>query len=114
MLLRQLVLVGALGLASCTCVSWAADDEGKSGTLTGKVTEKGENWIRVQEEGKSQSERYTPRWTGGLPKDGGGLDKEMLQAFRNLKPGSYIRLEWAFEERPRAIKITVLKEGSPE
>lgn len=84
-------------------------DEKKSGTVTGIVTKKEKNWIEVKADGEEKGRRYVPKWIGGLPKDGGGLDKKMLKVFADLKVGSRIRMEWEFEERLRAVKIEVLK-----
>lgn len=85
-----------------------ADDK-KSGTVTGVVTAKDKNWIEVKADGEEKGRRYMPRWIGGKPADGGGFDKKMLKSFADLKIGSRIRLEWEFEERPRAVKIDLLK-----
>jgi hypothetical protein len=75
------------------------------GVLTGKVTAKGESWIEVQGDHQEAAARYTPRWVGGMPKDGGGMDKQMLGVFRTLKVGERIRLTWMEDERLRALKI---------
>lgn len=100
----------ALSIAIALGLSVAArSDEKKSGTVAGVVTAKGKNWIEVRADGEEKGRRYVPRWIGGKPADGGGLDKKMLQTFADLKIGSRIRLEWEFEERPRAVKIELLK-----
>jgi hypothetical protein len=81
----------------------------KSGTVAGMITAKEKNWIEVKADGEEKARRYVPRWIGGAPAQGGGFDKKMLVAFADLKVGSRIRLEWEYEERPRAIKVEVLK-----
>ncbi len=83
----------------------------KSGTVTGVVTDKGPNFILVKADGEEKARRYTPRWVGGLPKDGGGFDKTILETFKKLKVGTRIRMEWEFNERPRAVKIEILKQA---
>ena len=35
----------------------------------------------------------------------------MLKTIREIKVGSRVRLEWEFEERPRVVKVDVLKDG---
>lgn len=80
----------------------------REGVLVGNVTGKGEAWIEVQGEGQEKPTRYTPRWIGGMPKDGGGLDKHMLEIFRGLNVGNRIRLTWVVDERPRAVAIEKL------
>ncbi len=76
----------------------------KEGTVTGTVVAKGENWIDVQPE-KAPADRYTPRWLGGLPKDGGGPDKAMLAAFKELAIGDTVELKWLYDERLRAVEV---------
>lgn len=80
----------------------------KKGTVVGILSTKGENWIEVKADGEEKGRRYVPHWRGGLPKDGGGLDKQMLAEFRKIKVGSRVRIEWIFEERPRVEKIELL------
>src|SRR5215510_12207844 len=84
-------------------------DGEKKGTVTGVVIAKGENWIEVKADGEEKARRYVPHWRGGAPKDGGGLDKEMVETFKTLKTGSRVRVEWVFEERARVEKVEVLK-----
>src|SRR5262245_11116104 len=57
-------------------------DGEKKGTVTGVVIAKGENWIEVKADGEEKARRYVPHWRGGAPKDGGGLDKEMIAKIR--------------------------------
>ena len=91
---------------------WAkpeSDSRRKNGVVTGIVTEKGNDWIRVKEDG-GESERYTPRWqpTKDNPKEG-SLDKEMLRAIERLNKDDKVRLEWVLEERRRVIRIEKLE-----
>jgi hypothetical protein len=81
----------------------------KGGTVTGTVTAKDKNWIEVKADGEEKGRRYVPRWVGGMPAQGGGPDKKMLQAISEVKVGSRVKLEWEFEERARVVKIDVLK-----
>ena len=76
----------------------------KEGTWTGKVTEKGADWIRIlNAEGKS--ERFTPRWIGGMPADGGGLDKAMLEKIQAVKVGATVTIKFVWEERYRVVTL---------
>jgi hypothetical protein len=81
----------------------------KAGTVVGMVTAKTENSIDVKADGEEKARRYVPQWVGGAPAQGGGYDKAMLKAIREAKVGSRVRLEWKFEERPRAVKLEILK-----
>jgi hypothetical protein len=85
------------------------DAEQKSGTVTGTVTAKDKNWVEVKADGEEKGRRYFPQWVGGQPKDGGGPDKDIVKAIGELTVGSRVRIEWKFNERPRVVKIEVLK-----
>ncbi len=86
------------------------DKKKRGGTVIGTLTDidKKFNFIEVKADGEEKGRRYFPRWVGGAPDKGGGFDKKMVKTFRELKVGSRLRLEWEFEERPRALKIEVL------
>ena len=95
-----------------------AEPEKKSGAVVGVLTGKGEAWIEVKADGEQKARRYTANWVGGAPRDGGGPDKEIVKVIKGLKIGSRVRLEWKFDERPRIVKVEVLKQavdkGTPE
>jgi len=77
----------------------------KSGVVEGEVTAKGEAWVEVKPAGDAPAERYVPRWIGGMPKDGGGLDKDALRVIGEVKVGDKVRVEWAYEERLRVVSL---------
>lgn len=105
-MLRALVLSALLvGFA----VADDKKDEKKSGTVTGVVTAKEKAWIEVKAAGEEKARRYVPHWRGGQPQAGGGPDKKMVEAIAKIPLGSQVRLEWEFEERPRVVKIELLK-----
>ena len=81
----------------------------KSGTVIGVVTKKGKNFIEVKAFGEAKPRKYVPHWRGGLPKDGGGLDKKMLATIRKIKVGTRVQLMWEFEERLRVVQVKELK-----
>src|SRR5688572_1650482 len=84
-------------------------DEPRKGTVTGVVTGKGDNWIEVKADGEEKARRYVPHWKGGLPKDGGGPDKEMVAKIKDTAVNSRVKIDWEFEERARVTKIEVLR-----
>jgi hypothetical protein len=86
-------------------------EEARKGTVTGLVTAKGPNWIEVKADGEEKGRRYVPHWRGGNPADGGGPDKKMVAAIKEVPLKSRVRIEWVFEERPRVEKIEVLHRG---
>jgi hypothetical protein len=109
-----LALVAA-ALLALGAPSLAADDkkdrkeEKKSGTVVGRITAKGDNWVEVRADGEEKARRYVPYWVGGAPAQGGGPDKKMVEVIRGLKVGSRVRLAWEFEERARVVKVEVLQ-----
>src|SRR4051794_31410603 len=84
-------------------------DEPRKGTVTGVVSAKGDNWIEVKADGEEKARRYVPHWKGGLPKDGGGPDKEMVAKIKETPLNARVKIDWEFEERARVVKIEVLK-----
>jgi hypothetical protein len=106
------VFLGAAVAAVAGVSAPAADTpkpEKKSGTVVGEVTEKGKDFVRVKADGEEEARRYVPRWVGGAPKDGGGFDKATLKLIDGLKVGDRVKLFWEFEERPRVVKVEVVK-----
>src|SRR5262249_18046671 len=112
------LLLGGLAFHSLLAAEDKAKDGDKpakkSGTVVGEITAKGDvsknqNWIEVKADGEEKGRRYVPHWRGGAPKDGGGFDKDMLKTIKELKVGQRVRLEWEFQERPRVVKIEVIK-----
>jgi len=110
---RRMFLMSAVaGCALCPAFLRAegkpeGEPRRKSGVIEGVISEKGENWIRVKP-AEGESMRFMPRWIGGMPADGGGLDEDMLRVFQGLKAGDKVRVRWEFEERPRALEVTRL------
>ncbi|HET6576596.1 MAG TPA: hypothetical protein VFG68_23565 [Fimbriiglobus sp.] len=109
-----LLVAGLLGLALAPAPADDKKDEKRKGTVTGIVTKKddGGKWIEVKADGEEKARKYVPHWHGGAPTDGGGPDKTMIAAIKKVPLKSRVRLEWAFEERPRVEKIEVLKAGA--
>ena len=87
-------------------------DEPRKGTVTGMVSAKGGNWIEVKADGEEKARKYVPHWKGGAPAQGGGPDKDMVARIKETPVHSRVRLEWVFEERPRVVKLEILKKGS--
>jgi hypothetical protein len=120
MILRRvsaLLLAGAvlsLGFATVAAQDKKDDkksEEGRKGTVTGVVTAKGPNWIEVKGDGEEKGRKYVPHWKGGLPAEGGGPDKDMVARIQATPLKSRVKIDWEFEERPRVVKIEILKKG---
>jgi hypothetical protein len=80
----------------------------KSGAVVGVLTAKGQAWIEVKADGEEKARRYVPNWVGAGPPEG-GPDKAVVKVINGLKVGSRLRVEWQFDERPRVVKIEVLR-----
>jgi hypothetical protein len=102
-LLSAVVL--ALGL---TAAAQDKKDEERKGTVTGVVTAKGEDkapvWIEVKADGEEKARKYTVMYKGGKADD-------MIAQIKKTPLNSRVRLEWEFQERPRVVKLEVLKKG---
>jgi hypothetical protein len=113
---RSFAWVLAAGLLALGFSPASADDkkkdETRKGTVTGVVSAKGENWIEVKADGEEKARKYVPHWKGGAPVQGGGPDKDMVAKIKATPVHSRVRLEWVFEERPRVVKLEILKKGS--
>ncbi|MDA9961382.1 hypothetical protein N9D63_00735 [Opitutales bacterium] len=80
----------------------------KNGVVEGILISKDKNSITVLPDGAKEPKRFTPHWRGGLPKDGGGLEKKMLEEIRNLITTNRVRVKWEFEERARVVEVKTL------
>jgi len=114
-LIPRIVLAGLL-MACCALFAVGQDkkdeknkEEPRKGTATGVVSAKGEAWIEVKADGEEKARKYVPHWRGGAPANGGGPDKEMVAKIKDTPLKSRVQLEWVFEERPRVVKLEVLK-----
>lgn len=103
--MRFRVCLAVLVLMGIVAQVRAAEREG--GTFTGTVVEKGEGWLRVKP-AEGESERFMARWIGGMPKDGGGLDRAMVEKIAATPVGAKVRLKWIFEERKRVVELEQL------
>lgn len=52
---------------------------------------------------------FMPNWTGGMPKDGGGFDKETLARLEHFKAGDKVSIAWTWSERRRIDTIDAAK-----
>lgn len=79
----------------------------KNGICKGVITAKEKNWIEVSSEegGKVKVDRFMPKWIGGNPKDGGGLDKEIVAKLEKIKKGDKVSVKWEYDERKRVVGI---------
>ncbi|MCY3024387.1 MAG: FecR domain-containing protein, partial [Planctomycetota bacterium] len=108
-LMGAVLMTGAWGTTELK-----AGEEG--GTVTGILASKGDTWIGVRTEGQEESTLYMPYWKGGLPKDGGGFDKDTLALMKTLVLGSKVKLVWKLDEYPRVVSVELLSlpEKKPE
>lgn len=99
-------------IALCALLGNVALKAADEGSVTGVVAGKGETWLSVKSEGQEEATMYMPHWRGGLPADGGGLDKEMLALIKSTSVGSKVKLNFKNDERPRVVGLETL--AAPE
>ena len=73
------------------------------GKITGEIIKKDRGKITVK--GEDATLVLMPHWRGGMPKDGGGFDKEILKRLEQFKVGDKVTVKWEFEEHYRIVKI---------
>jgi hypothetical protein len=99
--LLAVALLGGFWLASAE-----ADGLQKKGTVIGVVTAKDKNSITIKGDGEEAGRRYMPAWIGNAS---GGLDKNILKAIADTPLNARVKIEWGQDERPRVLKIELLK-----
>ena len=77
----------------------------KTGVVEGTVTAKGDTWIEIKPKKGKFAARYTPQWLGGLAKNGGGFDKDILQALTELNVGDQVGVKWQYDGQNRVAEI---------
>lgn len=78
--------------------------EGAKGVTAGTILSKENGKLTVQT--ADGNVLFMPHWRGGMPADGGGLDKEVLARLEAFKVGDKVRIEWTWSERRRIEKIS--------
>jgi hypothetical protein len=74
------------------------------GTITGKLIKKNGAIITVKDD-QGKEMKLMPHWRGGLPKDGGGFDKGMVQRLEKFDEGDHVTVRWSFTEHHRIEAI---------
>lgn len=77
------------------------------GQITGEITKK--DGAKITVKGEERSLTLMPHWRGGMPKDGGGFDKEMVKRLEHFKVGDKVKVTWEFEEHYRIVAIEPVK-----
>lgn len=109
--MRQLLLLLSFVLLPWTALTAAEREEAappseRSGTDVGVIQKvmPGRGAIVLLSD-KGHVRTYVPHWRGGLPKDGGVPDPEMVEIVRGLSVGDRVELKWEWEERFRVVKL---------
>jgi hypothetical protein len=76
----------------------------REGRLVGVLAERREEGFDIRDRNGALY-RFMPRWLGGLPEQGGGLDPEVLATMASLKPGDRVRVTWFLDDRLRAASL---------
>jgi len=80
----------------------------KEGTFVGEVS-KSDAAHRLIVTGKDGTRHFFPRWIGGMPNEGGGFDKAMMEKLSKLNPGDQVEVKWTMDERFRVLDVKVTK-----
>lgn len=81
--------------------------EGTVGVSVGEIVSKEKGKLTLHT--KDGDLLFMAHWKGGNPKDGGGLDAEMLTKLEQFKPGQQVKIGWIWQERRRIERIEALK-----
>ena len=111
---KFVALIMALGIGLVLAAPAFAKEEGggkegDKGSITGELIKKDGGKITVK--GAKETLTLVPYWRGGMPKDGGGFDKEMVAKLKTFEPGDHVKVEWTFQEHHRIDSITKLGGG---
>ncbi|HEX2951997.1 MAG TPA: hypothetical protein VHV83_20885 [Armatimonadota bacterium] len=103
----RIFLCGMLLLVLVGAIAWCAEEPAAptSGTVTGILVAKGENWIAVKADGEKEAVRYMPFWRGGAPNEGGSLDKTMLETIKKLVVPNRVKVVWQLQEHRRIVSV---------
>ncbi len=105
-----LALVIGLALTSFAKEKEGADHKaGDKGVITGEIIKKDGPKITVK--GEKETLLLFPYWRGGMPKDGGGFDKEMVAKLAPFKVGDHAKVEWTMQEHYRIDSIEKINGG---
>lgn len=111
---RPMVLAAILAVCGGLPASAAEPEQGekgeRKGTVTGVVTARTKAFIEVKADGEDRPRRYTAHFPGELR----GTDKATLELMKTIPIGTRVQLDWLFAERPRVMKVEVLKKGTKE
>ena len=81
------------------------------GQIAGLIIQKDGGKITVK--GEAGQLTLMPYWRGGMPKDGGGFDKDMVKQLEQFKVGDTVKVTWTFEEHYRIDQIELIAKGAP-
>ncbi len=77
-----------------------------AGWIKGTVVRVDPKGMLILKDETGVEHRLVPHWRGGMPKEGGGFDKAMVECIAKLQPGQAVKARWEWEERPRLAELT--------
>jgi len=95
-------------LVGCFCIGFVfakpePTPKETKGQIVGIITGKDGGKITIK--GEDGQLPLLPHWRGGMPKDGGGFDKEMIKRLEQFKVGDKVNVSWTFNEHYRIETI---------
>ena len=103
---RMAMSIKPAGAGSSGETASSGEAEAAKNVITGKITEKGDNFIVVQP-ADGAAMKLMPRWVGGAPSAGGGLDKAMLTTLSTLNVGDSVTVKWTDADGARIVELKV-------
>lgn len=106
--------VAGILMAAVAMTSGAAERKdakaGDKGVAEGTIQSIERGIVMVKTDGGTL--KFLPYWHGGMPKDGGGFDKDMLRRLESFGKGDRVRIEWTLEEHHRIDSILKLEDAA--
>ena len=104
------MLVGCCCMGAAIAAPEPTPKETK-GQIVGQITQMNGGQMTVKSADSQLS--LMPYWRGGMPKDGGGFDKDMLRQLEQFKVGDNVKVTWTFEEHYRIDTIERVEAAQP-
>ena len=74
------------------------------GTVVGTVVDEGKAFVDIRSD-SGKTARYIPRWSGGMPREGGGPEQRIVDEISRLRPGDRVTVKWYVNDHIRIEEI---------
>ncbi len=104
--------IGLMLSSAATAKEGGDHKTGDKGTIAGEIIKK--DGPKITLKGEKETLTLVPWWKGGMPKDGGGFDKEIVAKLKEFKVGDHVKVEWTFMEHYRIDSIEKVGGEAPK